>query len=441
MKWKQTVCDVHEGLKRGQCDCEAPFRLYCFPSKLRNGQSREQWITCMKRQGEKNSLWSPTNSDRVCSTHFVDATPTPENPNPTLNMGYDLPPKKLRRPLFRSPVAVQAKKARISINENLQQQREEGESSEGNITQPMQGSSTFSPPVPPNSFLSPALSDHCYNKTPTKHCAACEDKSHLIDSLTTKLNSLTLRYKRANREKVFSRVKGSIFTWTKIKTDAKMNFYTGISSIKLFNIIFQLLYPFLPRLQYWRGPKRSYSKVKRNFKTAHNKLLSHKDEFLLTLIRLRLGVLNEDLADRFGISPTICSNTFTTWIKLLSKTLGDALVVWLPRESLRDNLPEVFVKTGHSKCRVIIDCAEVFIERSKSLVNQAVTWSDYKHHNTLKFLIGISPTGYITFLSCCYGGRATDKYITNDSGFYDLLEREDEIMADRGFQIREETTA
>ena len=33
---------------------------------------------------------------------------------------------------------------------------------------------------------------------------------------------------------------------------------------------------------------------------------------------------------------------------------------------------------------------------------------------------------------------STDKFICSDSGFYDLLDRGDEIMADRGFQIREE---
>ena len=88
--------------------------------------------------------------------------------------------------------------------------------------------------------------------------------------------------------------------------------------------------------------------------------------------------------------------------------------------------------------RCIIDCAEVFVERPKSLLIQAQTWSDYKHHNTFKFLIGISPTGFITFISSCYGGRTTDKFICSDSGFYDLLDRGDEIMADRGFQIREE---
>ena len=65
-------------------------------------------------------------------------------------------------------------------------------------------------------------------------------------------------------------------------------------------------------------------------------------------------------------------------------------------------------------------------------------WSEYKHRNTIRFLVGISPTGYITFLLDCYGGRATDRYIVKDSRFYDLLEREGIVMADRGFQIHEE---
>lgn len=57
---------------------------------------------------------------------------------------------------------------------------------------------------------------------------------------------------------------------------------------------------------------------------------------------------------------------------------------------------------------------------------------------TIKFSIGISPTGYTTFLSNCYTGRASENFICNDSGFFDLLKRGDEIMADRDFQIRKE---
>ena len=180
------------------------------------------------------------------------------------------------------------------------------------------------------------------------------------------------------------------------------------------------------------------TKIKKHSVTKSPKKLTQRDKFLLILMRLRLGILNEDLTDRFCISPALCSRTFTTWIRLVRQLLGHALVVWLPREAIRQNLPNVFRNAGYSNCRVVLDCAEVFIERSKSLDNQAYTWSDYKHHNTIKFLVGISLNGLITLLSDCYGGRATEKYITKDGGFYDHLQRGDQVMADRGFQIKEE---
>ena len=69
---------------------------------------------------------------------------------------------------------------------------------------------------------------------------------------------------------------------------------------------------------YWRGTEKTTStKIKRSLKftgAKKNKKLQSKDEFLLGPMRLRLGLLNEDLADGFCISPTHCSNTFKTWI-------------------------------------------------------------------------------------------------------------------------------
>ena len=41
-----------------------------------------------------------------------------------------------------------------------------------------------------------------------------------------------------------------------------------------------------------------------------------------TLMRLRLGLLNEDIADKLGISPTHSSRIFTTCMRVLSKLLG-----------------------------------------------------------------------------------------------------------------------
>ena len=123
-----------------------------------------------------------------------------------------------------------------------------------------------------------------------------------------------------HRQEIF-KIRNIIFSWNQIKTDRKMLFYTGLPSKSAFNTVFSLIEPSLPNMSYWRGTKRylaSRSKVKRKYVKFSTKKLSFKDEFLLTLMRLRLGLLNEDLADRFGITPSICSNTFTTWIRLVS---------------------------------------------------------------------------------------------------------------------------
>ena len=133
-------------------------------------------------------------------------------------------------------------------------------------------------------------------------------------------------------------MKTSTFTWRKIKTDAKMKFYTGINTIVFFNKIFRLTQPFLSDLIYWKRRKhvKIFGKV-RHRRCNTPKKLSQRDEFFLTLMCLRLGLLNEDLAENFGVSPTLCSYIFTTWIKLLSKVLSKALVVWPLKESIREH--------------------------------------------------------------------------------------------------------
>ena len=61
-------------------------------------------------------------------------------------------------------------------------------------------------------------------------------------------------------------------------------------------------------------------------------------------------------------------------------------------------------------------------------------YSNYKSSHTVKFLIGIAPSGEIIFISKAYGGRVTDTYLTVNSGILELLEPGDVVLADKGFQ-------
>lgn len=66
------------------------------------------------------------------------------------------------------------------------------------------------------------------------------------------------------------------------------------------------------------------------------------------------------------------------------------------------------------------------------------TYSHYKGTHTLKFLVGVTPAGTISFVSSAYGGRATDKAIFLKENILDKCDPYDAIMVDKGFMIENE---
>ena len=98
-------------------------------------------------------------------------------------------------------------------------------------------------------------------------------------------------------------------------------------------------------------------------------------------------------------------------------------------------MPKCF-KDLYPTTRVIIDATEVYIEKPSLLNLQYITFSNYKNNNTFKGLIGISPSGAITFVSSLFSVSISDKELTRQSGILALLEKGDSLLADRGFDIK-----
>ena len=116
-------------------------------------------------------------------------------------------------------------------------------------------------------------------------------------------------------------------------------------------------------------------------KFGRKRALSSKDEFVLTSMKLRLGSIDADLADRFGTSTTTASKIFNTWVRFLAE--GLKFLIYNPlKEVALQHLPKKFECPKYRNVRHVIDCTEMFIKTPKDPKLKAATWSDYKHHQT-----------------------------------------------------------
>ena len=200
-----------------------------------------------------------------------------------------------------------------------------------------------------------------------------------------------------------------------LSDDAKVQYYTGLSSYLLLKTFELVMSPFV------HGDKRSY----------------YWRCFLVVLLKLKLNLGFQDIAYRMGISKATVSRQFHETLDVMYTRL-EWLIKWPERAELQKTMPNCFRATYGTKVVAIVDCYEIKVETPSHMVAKAATWSQYKHANTAKVFIAMCPQGVTTFISQTWGGRVSDKLLTVNSGFLNKLLPGDIVLADRGFDIEED---
>ncbi|XP_046581620.1 uncharacterized protein LOC124289068 [Haliotis rubra] len=251
-----------------------------------------------------------------------------------------------------------------------------------------------------------------------------------------KMEKLKLRLQHLERENENLKKKTLCLSSYK-DNDVNFHYMTNLPNYNTFEVLAMFLHRRCDgRLNYWRH-QQSCNNTRRSIKKpGKERTLNFQEELFLVLVRLKRGMELRDMHLRTGVSVSTLSRIFTTWINFMNNELTayfEMVAVDLSHVQTMpcmDPFPEV---------TITLDCTELFSQRSMDLQARKETFSNYKHHDTVKFLVGMGPHQAVNFVSAAWGGRATDKHITlNSEKLMSNLAPGSSVMADRGFLVTEE---
>lgn len=412
-------------------------KCFCFPNEpLR----RKQWVHAIRR--EEGSNFKITGSTKVCSLHF-----RAEDLRKSLNgriyvseggipskFSWSIPsPRKRRAPTLRQPSQQQKrKKVKEPITEDINLPESAAVQQQEHVSN-----------LPDNVVVVETRNnDVLYVKTLEEKLAKLQ---HEIEQLRDENSSLKERI--AEQDSYVESCAERLFQFERFKSDSDINFYTGLANYEVFDSVYKFLDPG-DNCKNIR-PRRSTVKVSDDLYDSDNsddeeviikkgpqRKLKPVEELFLTLCRLRRGFSERHLANLYAIDQSTVSRIIIAWVNYMYLKFGQ-ICIWPSQSTVKETMPDDF-KEKFPSTRVIIDCTEVFCEMPSSLLLNSELFSSYKNHVTLKGLVGIAPSGAITFISQLYTGSISDREIVERSGFLaQQFDQTDSVMADKGFTIED----
>ena len=405
---RMVLCVMIGCSKRSDRDKDVSF--FRIPSVLTHLGKKDYELSKRRRDGflaaisREDLTESILRNGRVCSRHFVSGKPADlydeTNPDwlPTLNLGHG---KKRTVSGKASTERWERKKART---EAAARRKEE---------QVLHSTGTsFTTTV--NAFVGCHTADVEESET-VGGTVECSTQTELTSDSITDLEEGLSRYRCAVDDLTF-RCRQIVLPLSEetMQSDECVVFYTGLPNFKTLKCVFDHTMQFIP--------------------SSESTKLTPFQEFVAVMIKLRLNCPSQDLAHRLSVSQATISRILLKWLTEMDNSL-QRLIPWPDREALQKSMPECFQVSFGKKVAVILDCFEIFTERPSNLEARSYTWSSYKHHNTVKVLLGTTPQGVVSFVSDTWEGRTSDKYITEHCGILNKLLPGDVVLADRGFDI------
>ncbi|XP_038059812.1 uncharacterized protein LOC119730833 [Patiria miniata] len=392
--WREKKICAMDGCPHNAATCPSQ-QFYCFPSENET-RRRQLWIALSGKANHiryDGSPWSPGRSTRLCACHFEGGR---KNNEPRLKVGADHSDAIVRLKEWKTkkrepsvPLAS-ADHSYVSLHQPVE---ERIKNKQTQVCFPIE-------------VLCWCGDDHA--QTPVHSMYCCVDGNDVGTQTSFRRDpcgSFSEAKERRFRLAALEAKPRGFVGWD--GTDEAVDKIHDVTGV--LPDVFFLLYSLLPQKS--RG-------------------MSLENCLLLFLMKLRHGQSFSCLGVVFSVSRTTASRNFQFVLDNLCRVTRN-WIVWPSAEMVHAMMPSGFSEYPNARC--ILDCLEFKTEKPAILREQVLLYSPCKGTCTCKVLVVSSPNGLISFLSRVYTGSATDSQITVESGFLNMLEPDDEIVASKGF--------